>query len=115
MAKIVPIRFSDEAYARYEAMAAQAFPEPLPVSTYLKKRLAAGDNTAEAMMMLRQTVEDLADREAPPPSLDASQADTSKMLLEVLLLLRAVADPGRVRAVQSELQRIGVDIWRGKA
>ncbi|ULU27861.1 hypothetical protein [Dyella terrae] len=115
MAKIVPIRFSDEAYARYEAMAAQAFPEPLPVSTYLKKRLAAGDNTAEAMMMLRQTVEDLADREAAPASPDASPADTSNVQLEILLLLRAVADPGRVRAVQSELQRIGVDVWRGKA
>ncbi|ULU27853.1 hypothetical protein DYST_04820 [Dyella terrae] len=115
MAKIVPIRFSDEVYARYEAMAAQAFPEPLPVSTYLKKRLAAGDNTAEAMMMLRQTVEDLADREAPASSPEASQADTSNMLLEILLLLRSVAGLQHMRGVHSELKRIGVEVWQGKA
>lgn len=115
MAKIVPIRFSDEVYARYEAMAAQALPEPLPVSTYLKKRLAAGDDTAEAMLMLRQSIDDLAEREVQPGTPDASQADTPKMLLEILLLLRAVANPQHVRGVHSELQRIGVGVWRGQA
>ena len=112
MAKVIPIRFSDEEHARYEAMAAGAFPKPLPLSTYLKRRLAAGDDMDDAITMLGRAIDDLGRRDAGQSHADASPADTSKMLLEILLLLRAVANPQHVRSVQGELQRLGIGAWQ---
>jgi hypothetical protein len=112
MAKVIPIRFSDEEHARYEAMAAEAFPKPLPLSTYLKRRLAAGDNMADAIRVLGYAVDDLSRRKPDQYRDDAAPADTSRILLEILLLLRAVANPQHVRSVQSELQRLGIGAWQ---
>jgi hypothetical protein len=114
MAKVLPIRFSDEEYARYEAMAAEAFPHPLPVSTYLKRRLAAGDTMADAIKVLGYAIDDLGRRDVGQGQADDSPADTPKMLLEILLLLRAVANPQHVRSVQGELQRLGIGAWQAR-
>jgi hypothetical protein len=114
MAKVVPIRFSDEVYARYEAMAAEAFPHPLPVSTYLKQRLAAGDNMADAIRVLGYAIDDLGRRGVGQGQASASPGDTPQMLLEILLLLRTVANPQHVRLVHSELQRLGVGAWQAR-
>lgn len=114
MAKVLPIRFSDEEYARYETMAAEAFPHPLPVSTYLKQRLAAGDTMADAITMLGRAIDDLGRRDTDRSQADAAPADAPKMLLEILLLLRAVANPQHVRLVHGELQRLGVGAWQAR-
>lgn len=112
MAKVIPIRFSDEEHARYETMAAEAFPKPLPLSTYLKRRLAAGDDMGDAITMLGRAIDDLGRRDAGQSRADASPADTSKMLLEILLLLRTVTSPQNLRNVHSELQRLGIGAWQ---
>jgi hypothetical protein len=114
MAKVIPIRFSDEEHARYEAMAAEAFPKPLPLSTYLKRRLAAGDDMADAITMLGRAIDDLGHHDVGQRHADISPADTSKVLLEILLLLRAVANPQHVRSVQGELQRLGIGAWQAR-
>jgi hypothetical protein len=111
MAKIVPIRFTDEVYARYEVMASQAFPTPLPVSTYLKQRLAAGDGATDAVMALRHAIDNLADHRVDQANVDASPGDTSRMLREMLLLLRALAGHQHQRSVHGELKRQGVTAW----
>ena len=108
--KVVSIRLSEAAAARYQALADQAWPNPIPLSTYLKLRLEEGDAIAEHLDSLRLDIRDLAvdiGRENRRP--DGGQANS--VAIETLLLLRAVTNPQQVRMVQAELQRRGITPW----
>jgi len=47
----------------------------------------------------------------PPHCRASNAASTEALLLEILLMLRAVGGPERTRTVRAELQRLGIDPW----
>ncbi|QAU24563.1 hypothetical protein EO087_11665 [Dyella sp. M7H15-1] len=111
--KVVSIRLSEAAATRYQAMADEAWPNPIPLSTYLKRRLEEGDAIAEHLDALRLDIRDLAvDIGRGHGRPDGSHADS--VAIETLLLLRAVTNPQHVRMVQAELQRQGITPWQAE-
>jgi hypothetical protein len=109
---VVSIRLSEAAVARYQALADQVWPSPIPLSTYLKRRLEKGDAIAEHLDSLRLDIRDLAIDIGRGNGRDGSHADS--VAIETLLLLRAVANPQHVRMVQAELQRQGITPWQAE-
>ncbi len=88
-----------------------------PLGTYLRERLEGeGDTRGELAALrravdadlgaIRDAVEGMQDRGAEAPQHDWG------LLLEIALLLRAIAGPDRMKVVQSELRRLGFDIWQ---
>jgi hypothetical protein len=110
---VVSIRLSEAAVARYQALADQVWPSPIPLSTYLKRRLEKGDAIAEHLDSLRLDIRDLAvdvGRGHGVP--DGGQANS--VAIETLLLLRAIANPQHVRMVHAELQRQRIMPWQAE-
>lgn len=111
--KVVSIRLSEAAVARYQALADQVWPSPIPLSTYLKRRLEKGDAVAEHLDSLRLDIRDLAFDVGRGHGLsDGGQVDG--VAIETLLLLRAIANPQHVRMVHAELQRHGITPWQAE-
>lgn len=85
--KVVSIRLSEAAAARYQALADQTWPSPIALSTYLKRRLEEGDAIAEHLDSLRLDIRDLAVDVGRGHGLpDGGQVDS--VAIETLLLLR---------------------------
>lgn len=111
--KVVSIRLSEAAVARYQAQADQAWPSPIPLSTYLKQRLEEGDAIAEHLDSLRLDIRDLA---ADIGRGHGRPDEANSVAIETLLLLRAIANANQqyVRMVHAELQRQGITPWQAE-
>lgn len=79
-----------------------------PEKRHLLARVAAAEGKPFSTF-LREIIEAGGQR---PASLSDSDSDPA-MLAEVLLLLRAVSGPDKVRLVQAELKRQGMTPWTG--
>lgn len=115
----IQIRLSAEKQAIYEDEAARL---NKPLGTYLRERLEANDamrgelNTLRheigiGLAAIRQTIEDSGGkRGAAAPAVAASQINNA-LLLEMVLLLREVGGPERMKRTQAELKRQGLQSW----
>ena len=114
---IVKMRLGREQHAIYEVEAAA---RGLPLTTWLRQRLDAADqvhaqlNALECeLAALRAAVGRLGNRWEW--STAAEDGKGSALLVEVLLLMRALATPQQVQMVQAELRRIGLTAREGPA
>ncbi len=100
----VSVRLSHAVWTRY---AAQAEAHDLALGTYLRRRLEQQDQFLENELALRS-------RLAKPA---ASEAATQKcsipigLLVEMLLMLRHLANPQNSKMVNAEVKRLGLETW----
>lgn len=108
----IKFRLTPEKHAQYEDEAARL---GKPFGTYLRERLEAADETRDELAALRRDVaslhhmvEDLAD--SGLRTSDTEQA-ANPVQIEILLLLRAIAGPERMKPVNGEMKRLGISVW----
>jgi len=103
----VTLRLAPDAWAHLSARAQEYC---IPLSTYLRRRLEEEDHIDAELGVLREVVERCARTPAsggqPGPSAPAG------LLVELLLLLRALAGPQRAAMAQAEVGRRGLEVWR---
>ena len=103
----IQLRLSPEKQRVYEEAAAR---QGKPFSSYLRERLEASVSLDEELSALRQ---DVASLRLCVDSLahGATSTDSTPLLLEILLMLRAIGGPERTRTIRAELERLGMDLW----
>ena len=108
----IKFRLTPEKHAQYEDEAARL---GKPLGTYLRERLEADDAVRDELAELRRevvglhrAVEDLA---GEGPRAGGGDEGTKAVMLEVLLLLRAVAGADKLKMAQGELKRLEHEIW----
>lgn len=112
----VQLRLSPDQRMIYEDEAAR---QGRPLATYLRERLEAQDaekarsealrtELANGMAELRGIVE----RKGSPSHEDTT--GDSSIFLELLILMRAIAGPDRIKMVHAELKRQGLTVWSGR-
>jgi hypothetical protein len=106
--------------------AAQAEQRGVPISTYLRDRLAEADTVNRdiesiraAMIDMGETLDELRDQLADTgnsarPQNQAEPAIPNAAQIETLLLLREMASTAEIRAAHGELDRQEIKSWRGK-
>lgn len=105
----IHLRLSRRTWERY---ASEATALAKPLATYLRERLEREDELVAELASIRRAVENLAAAPAHASSTYERGEFPSGMLLEVLLLCRAMAQHQRMETVQAELRRLGVDMWQ---
>lgn len=116
----IKLRLSPDKQLAYEDEAAR---QGIALSTYLRGRLDALDadqarnealraELANGMAELRGIVE-RGGNAAPGDTSGGTSGDTS-MMLELLILMRAVAGPDKIKMAHAELKRQGLKYWTGK-
>lgn len=103
----IHLRLSRTAWERYANEAAAASKS---LSTYLRERLDREDELVAELASIRRAVENLASSAAAQGT-----GSTSSVLLEVLLLCRAMAQHQRTETAQAELRRLGLSVWQPDA
>lgn len=114
----IQLRLEPQKQALYEEEAAN---KGLPMATYLRQRLTKDDVDHERNEALRREINNgmaeiralLSELDGASRGAEGGQLDQS-MMLEMLLLLRAVAGPERMKMAHGELKRQGLKIWNGK-
>jgi hypothetical protein len=103
---------------------AEAERRGVPVSTYLRDRLAEADTVNEdvasiraAMIDMGETMDELrdrpADRQATAPAQVAQTSnEPTAVQVETLLLLRALAGAQKLQMVMAEVERQGFTPWK---
>ncbi len=106
MSKPIPIRFSDDDWAKL-ARCAQLADKPL--STYCRERLLSeSDVDAKLAEILRHVT---SRSEIDPMDIGAATDDVSyPILIEILLLLRQTTAPKNLRVAHGELERLGLSV-----
>jgi hypothetical protein len=109
----VQLRLEPEKQLIYEAEAAG---RGLPLVSYLRRRLEAGDTMQgelvelqNQVLALRQLVERLVGRRGGAQS----EAGPDPMLAELVLLLRTLSKPANMQVVHAEMKRLGIPVWSG--
>lgn len=104
---------------------AEAEARGIPISTYLRDRLASADLTREdlggiraALIDLGDTVDELRDQRVDTGNNASAQVQTELAIpnavqIETLMLLRAIVPLDKKRMVEGELDRQGIERWRG--
>jgi hypothetical protein len=109
----IQLRLSEEKKAQYEDEAASRGMGLVP---YLRQRLEQGDAIAEQLAELRTLIADGFDRlesaRTGAPATGSGAIDPG-MMIEMLLLLRAVVGEGKLGVVHGELRRQGLPVWTG--
>ena len=105
----INIRLSTESEVMYEA---EAIARNLPLRTYLRQKLEDGEDIMEEISRLRLAVEQRLFSGSGGSG--ASSSRDFSFLLEMLLLLRQIAQPHRVQLAQEELKRLGFEVWEAK-
>jgi hypothetical protein len=100
----VSVRLSQDAWTRY---AAQAEAHDLPLGTYLRRRLEQQDEFIENELALRSHRARTAASEAAAQKCSVPIG----LLVEMLFLLRGLANPQRSAMVNSEVRRLGLETW----
>lgn len=98
--KPINIRLAPAEQAKYEAQAAS---QNLPLRTYLRQKLAYSDNILEEITALKGMV-----KTEPANNLESQELG---ILLELLLLLRQLAQPKQVQLAQQEVKRLKLPVW----
>ncbi|MFV0624675.1 hypothetical protein ACBY01_11805 [Sphingomonas sp. ac-8] len=118
----VRVRLSESQMLIYATRAEVA---GVPISTYLRDHLAKADVRQETLELIRATLYDIddavqdlrtqcADRApASPTEAEERASPPNAVQIETLLLLRAMVSPQNLRMVTAELDRQGVEPWRG--
>ena len=101
--KPVPVRLLISKIAEYEKAAGKE-----PLSTYLRKRIESQDAVIEEV---RQLKKDLLLFDKRGRDIDEEPEQLS-IFVELLLLLRSLANPDKVRAVQAEMKRLGIPVFQ---
>ncbi len=106
--------------------ASEAEARGIPISTYLRDRLASADLMREelasiraAMIDIGETLDELRDRLANSGNSASAQVQPEPPIpnavqIETLMLLRAIASSQDMRMVWGELDRQEIKPWRGK-
>ena len=97
------IRLSAEKQHFYEAEAAA---KNMPLRTYLRQRLEKEDIILEELIALRKFMKD--------DGSDEGQTSSTNVMLEILLLLRQIAQPKHVHLAHQELKRLGLEAWKSR-
>lgn len=104
---------------------AEAEARGIPISTYLRDRMASADimhgelaGIRAALLELGETLDELHNQRANACNKTGAQvqiepAEPNAVQIETLMLLRAIASPEKMRMVQGELDRQGIKSWRG--
>lgn len=103
--------------------AAEAEARGIPISTYLRDRLASADLMREELASIRAAMIDmgetmdelrdqLAERSVPPVEDQQATGEFNAMLVEILLLLRTTTDSQTKNMVTSEVERQGLKPFR---
>ena len=108
----IQLRLSPETQRACEEAAAL---QGKPFASYLRERLETSVSRDAELSALRQDVASLRQCVDTLTHRTASPASTEAVLLEILLMLRAVGGPERTRTVRAELQRLGMDPWTDRA
>ena len=111
----IRVRLKLTQQAEYEALAAQ---RGQTLGPYLRDRLESDDLVLHELAEIRHLLEEMADQRQPPAmnvkSAPAPGPSTDMaMMVEILLLLRS-ANPGKTRAAQAEIERMGLKVWVGE-
>lgn len=106
----INIRLSREQQSRYATEAAKF---GVPLATYLREQLEAKANLMEEISSLKQEVVSVIEfiDESKGRSGENGGSREINIMLEMLLLLRQIAQPQKVQFAQSELRRLGFTIW----
>lgn len=116
----IQIRLSAEKQAIYEDEAARL---NKPLATYLRERLESGDRDRAELDTLRRELTaglcEIRDAIEADPSRAQSQPSPvgqidDGLLLEILLMLREIGGPERMKRTQAEIIRQGLQIWTPK-
>jgi hypothetical protein len=106
--------------------AAQAEQRGVPISTYLRDRLAEADTVNRdiesiraAMIDMGETIEELRDQRGAAGNNASAQVQPEPPIpnavqIETLMMLRELASPQQLRMVWGELDRQELKPWRGK-
>lgn len=114
----VRIRLKPSSKERYEAEAAAHNKD---LGTYLRERLESQDEVLDQLATIRYDLAELADevhrasrtvQENPRKKAQPHQHQADGMMVEILLLLRALS-PGKTTMVQKEVERAGLTVWSG--
>src|SRR5512138_244130 len=101
----VSVRLSHGAWTRYSA---EAEAHDLALGTYLRRRLEQQDQFLENELALRSRVAGAAAPEkAAPPRCTVPVG----LLVEMLFILRMIANPQNSRIANSEVKRLGLETW----
>jgi hypothetical protein len=118
----VRIRLNESQMLIYSA---EAEARSIPISTYLRDRMASADIMHEelagiraSLLELGETLDELRNQRADGGNKTGAQvqiepAEPNAVQIETLMLLRAIALPEKMRMVQGELDRQGIKSWRG--
>lgn len=112
----VQLRLSPDQRMIYEDEAAQ---QGKALATYLRERLEAQDNEKTRSAALRaELANGMAELrgivERGGSSTPGDYAGDQSILLELLILMRAVAGPDRIKMAHAELRRQGLSVWSGR-
>jgi hypothetical protein len=104
---------------------AEAEARGIPISTYLRDRMASADIMREelagiraALLELGDTLDELRDQcanagDKAGAQVQAETAIPNAVQIETLMLLRAIASPEKLRMIRAELDRQGIESWQG--
>lgn len=112
MNKVIPIRLSHAKFSEYASLAAAA---DTPLSTYLRRRLEEGDDTAAEISRLRTAIADALEELVEKSGHRAEQVTVptqlnESVLVELLMLVRCIAGPSHRRVVAGEMERLGFSL-----
>ncbi len=103
----VGVRLTSEAWARYSA---EAQAHEMPLAAYLRLRVEKWDQLESELTALRRAVERMGKGGGEPNSRGTELQPG--VLVEMLLLLRALAGPQKAGIAQKEVERRGLELWR---
>jgi hypothetical protein len=104
----VGVRLRSDVWARYSA---EAQGHGMALASFLRQRLENPVQVEAELAALRRAVERVGASEA-----DAKDGRNARLqpgvLVEMLLLLRALAGPQKAGLAQKEVERRGLEVWR---
>jgi hypothetical protein len=101
----VSVRLSHGAWTRYSA---QAEAHDLALGTYLRRRLEQRDEFLESELALRSN----ANRPAASETTAGPKCSVPVgLLVEMLFILRQIANPQKSAIAYSEVKRLGLETW----
>jgi hypothetical protein len=104
---------------------AEAEARGIPISTYLRDRMASADLMREelagiraALLELGDTLDELRDQRVNAgdkmgASVQIEPTEPNAVQIETLMLLRAITSPEKLRMIRGELDRQGIESWQG--
>ena len=101
--KPVPVRLPVSKIEEYEKAAGKE-----PLSTYLRRRIESHDVVLHEVGQLKELL--LFNKQGT--GVDDDEPEQLSILVELLLLLRSLASPDKVRAVHAEMRRLEIPVFQ---